>query len=117
MLFETEDLQTGSSFSTWEYKPGLGPAIWNLMTHFGPSFSEVGIFFTDEAQDGQPLAGLVEDTEARWQFDLAWIPENNAARFPPRPDAFLQRRVPGGIGVARNGVWGDPPWHAPGSPA
>ena len=117
MLFETEDLQTGSSFSTWAYKPGLGPAIWNLMTHFGPAFSEVGIFFTDEAQDGQALEGLIEDSEARWQFDLAWIPENNAARFSQRPDAFIQRRVPGGVGIARKGAWSDPPWDGPGPPA
>jgi hypothetical protein len=117
MLFETEELQTGSSFSTWEYKPGLGSAIWNLMTHFGPAFSEVGIFFTDEVQDGQPLEGIVEGTDARWQFDLAWIPESNAPLFPLRPDAFIHHRVPGGVGVARKAAWSDPPWFAPGSPA
>jgi hypothetical protein len=116
MLFETEDLQTGSSFSAWEYRPGLGPAIWNLMMHFGPAFSDLGVFFTDEAQDGQPLEGIVENTDARWQFDLAWIPETKAHLFPPRADAFIQHRVPGGMGVARTGAWSDPPWHASSPP-
>jgi hypothetical protein len=117
MLFETEDLQTGSSFSTWAYRPGLGAAIWNLMKHFGPAFSDVGVFFTDEAQDGQPLEGIVEDTDARWQFDLAWIPENIADRFPPRPDAFIRHPVSGGIGMARTDAWSDPPWPASDPPS
>ena len=117
ILFETEELQTGSSFSTWEYKPGLGPAIWNLMQHFGPAFPDIGVFFTDEAQDGRPLEGVVEQTEARWQFDLAWIPESNARLFPARADAFIQHGVPGGVGVARKGAWCNPPWNAPSPPA
>jgi hypothetical protein len=117
LLFETQDLQTGASFSTWEYRPKIGSAIWNLMKHFGPAFSEVGVFLTDEAQDGQPLQGIVEDTDARWEFDLAWIPDSNARLFPPAADGFIRHRVPGATGVARRGVWTAPPWHAPSTPA
>lgn len=111
LLFETEELQTGSSFSTREYKPGLGSAIWNLMKHFGPAFGDIGVFFTDEAQDGRPLQGILDETSSRWEFDLAWIPEKNARLFLPIPDAFVPQSVPGGVGIARKAAWSDPPWH------
>jgi len=117
LLFETEALRAGSPFSTWEYRPGLGFAIWSLMELFGPAFSDVGTFFTNELQDGQPLEGIIEDTAARWQFDLAWIPENNVPLFPSRPGEFIQCRVPRGVGLARRSAWSDPPWKRPDGPA
>lgn len=110
LLFETEHLQYGSSFSAWEYKQGLDPAIWKLMQHFGCAFSELGVFFTDEAQDGEPFEGLVKGSDKRWQFDLAWVPVGNAALFTPVLKSFFHQEVDGALALAPKRAWKGPPW-------
>lgn len=110
LLFETEDLQRGSSFGAWEYRDGIGRAVWSLMRRFGAAFPELGVFFTDEAQDGRAWEGVMQGSDARWQFDLAWIAPGGAGRFAPVPDSFYHEEIGGALALAPRSAWKEPPW-------
>lgn len=117
LLFETEALQRGASLGAWEYRQGIGRAMWSLMRRFGATFPELGVFLTDEVQDGRPWEGLVEGTDGRWQFDLAWIPPANAGQFAPVPGSFFHEEIDRALALAPKAAWTQPPWRDHGSVA
>ena len=109
-LLENEQLQHGSSFSRWEYKEGLGPALWLPIERLGRSFPEVGAFFTDEAQDGVPFEGLMGHSDQRWRFDLVWVSREQVAEFTLVPDSYYEKELAGGRALASMSAWPAPPW-------
>jgi len=69
LLIEAEDLRRGAYY---EKSYDLVEALTFEM--FG-EFRQTGIYFTDEAQDGQDFDGLrTNDKTKLWQFDYALVP-------------------------------------------
>ena len=69
LLIETEDLRRGDYFEkTYDLVEALTFEKFR-------EFSQTGIYFTDEAQDGQDFDGLrTNDKSKLWQFDYALVP-------------------------------------------
>ena len=69
LLIEAEDLRCGDYFEkTYELVEALAFEMCR-------EFRQTGIYFTDEAQDGQDFDGLrTNDQSKLWQFDYALIP-------------------------------------------
>lgn len=96
LLIEAERLR---SFTTGQFYKQTYPLVKTLAIEMAKEFSQTGIYFTDEAQDGQDFDGLrTLDTEKLWNFDYAIIPFNleNLYSFPTtshkaeRKDNFIE---------------------------
>jgi len=68
LLIKTEMIRRG------EYLPSTYDFIRSLAIEMQIEFKQTGIYFTDEAQDGQDFDGIRGDKDKLWQFDYALIP-------------------------------------------
>ena len=74
LLIETEKLQDLIT-RTYYQKPYI--LIKTLVYELHKQFQQTGVYFTDEAQDGQDFDGITEhDHTQLWNFDYAIIPNH-----------------------------------------
>lgn len=72
LLIEAEKLR---SFETGDYHKTTYDFVKALTLEMYTEFKQTGIYFTDEAQDGQDFDGVRNiNKEKLWQFDYAIIP-------------------------------------------
>jgi hypothetical protein len=72
LLVEAEKLR---SFETGEYHKTTYDFVKALTSEMHKEFKQTGVYFTDEAQDGQDFDGFRNiNKEKLWQFDYAIIP-------------------------------------------
>jgi hypothetical protein len=72
LLVESEKLR---SFKTGDYHKNPYNFVKALTSEMHKEFKQTGIYFTDEAQDGQDFDGVRNiNKEKLWQFDYAIIP-------------------------------------------
>ena len=77
-------IQTGDIQKSFKYSEETFPLIENLVKEFTMEFSETGIYFTDEAQDGQDFEGIRTNNKKKiWQFDYAVIPISLESIYMP----------------------------------
>jgi hypothetical protein len=80
LLIEAEDLRRGEYF---EKSYDLVEALTYEMFR---EFKQTGVYFTDEAQDGQDFDGLrTNDKSKLWQFDYALVPLTLRALYNDNP--------------------------------
>lgn len=72
LLIEAEKLR---SFTTGNYCKKTCNFVKSLTSEIYKEFKQTGVYFTDEAQDGQDFDGIYNiNKEKLWQFDYAIIP-------------------------------------------
>ena len=70
---ETEVL---CSLDTGRYLDRFFPPLLELMLGLLDITGDIGVYFTNEWDDGEPWLGVIEnDPERAWQFDMAVIPK------------------------------------------
>lgn len=92
------------------YQPGVGRAMWFVMSLFAARFPQSLIYFTNEAQTGTYWEDLLASQEEIWAFEAALIPHSFSERFTPIPDEFARILVPEGAGFASTVRWKTLPW-------
>lgn len=111
LLIETEEIEDQTSWPQIKYLPKKSAFIWALMKKASNHFEDYGVFFTDEAQDGRPWKGIIENNETKkWQFDLAIVGDKYKALFIPSPPMFFTKFESNKVWLARRTVWEKPPW-------
>ena len=85
LLIEAEKLR---DFKTGEYFNKTYEFVKNLAAELAKDFNETGVYFTDEAQDGEDFDGIrTKDQTKLWQFDYAIIPTGLVDLYKNRPDS------------------------------
>lgn len=86
LLIETEairDLKTG------HYKEGIMELVKKLVKELAIQFDETGVYFTNEAQDGEDFDGIrMADKSKLWKFDYALIPQIMKVLYGVKPKNF-----------------------------
>jgi hypothetical protein len=119
LAFETQtrrqNLDTVNSFSedysqNHRYQLGVGKGAWLMMHQCAAIFPQTLVYFTNELQTGKSWNALLTSQKGLWEFEVALIPHNFAARFTPIPDQFAHIHLPEGVGFARTSCWSILPW-------
>jgi hypothetical protein len=71
LLIESGKLRSPESGN---YKKTIYDFVKVLTSEMHKEFKQTGVYFTDEAQDGQDFVGIRGNKEELWQFDYAIIP-------------------------------------------
>lgn len=72
-----------------KYKKGALETVKKLATEMAIDFTETGIFFTNESQDGEEFDGLrTGDKNLLWNFDYAIIPSSLLHLYRQKPTQF-----------------------------
>lgn len=89
LLFESSKL---ADIYAGQYHPGIEKGISSIAVEMSRTFTDTGVYLTDEVWDGEPFEGLVERDDLRkWDFDLAVIPRSLRllyAEIPPTHDSY-----------------------------
>jgi len=86
LLIKTQDLRDNK---TEEYSNTAFVAIELLANEIYKDFTETGVYFTDEAQDGVDFDGLrLSDSSKLWNFDYAIIPKKLFHQYSKRPNDY-----------------------------
>jgi hypothetical protein len=107
LLFDDDTLK---SRKTGVYRPGVGGIVWHIMRELNSSFSEMGVYLTDEWQENRSWRVLTEGEGNPWAFDLAIFPRKLANDFDPTPPQFEGTVLDSAFGFAREKRWQIPPW-------
>lgn len=84
LLFNTEDII--SNYKNPNFKEKINKIIIGHMMSFSKFFSETGVYFTNEDNDGLPWEALTGMEDYLWAFNIAVIPRNleNIYLNPPK---------------------------------
>ena len=75
LLFLSYEVDDVTYRPTIRYKNEASEILLNIMRIFANIFTEEHIFFTDEAQDGEPWHGRIEnDQKKMWYFEIGTVP-------------------------------------------
>jgi hypothetical protein len=86
LLIETKELQI---FLNGQFHINTYDFIRSLTFEMQREFKYLGVYFTDEAQDGSDFDGIrCKDPAKLWQFDYALIPNELNNLYSIRPEAF-----------------------------
>ncbi|GGH45560.1 hypothetical protein IA57_04125 [Mangrovimonas yunxiaonensis] len=86
LLIETETIR---NFENGNYKELTFELIKKLVKEMAKEFSETGIYFTDEAQDGEDFDGIrTIDQNKLWNFDYALIPKKLKELYGENPKNY-----------------------------
>ena len=107
LLFDDDTLK---SRKTGVYRPGVGGIVWHIMRELISSFSEMGVYLTDEWQENRSWRVLTEGEGNPWAFDLAIFPRKLANDFDPTPPQFEGTVLDSAFGFAREKRWQILPW-------
>ena len=83
LLIESSELRNDK---TGKYSDFTYPFVKRLTIEMSKRFNQTGVYFTDEAQEGQDFDGIrTLDIKSFWEFDYAIIPEHlkNLYKSPP----------------------------------
>ncbi len=111
ILLETEKIEDQSRFPQLRYRRPVQEFVWYIMEEASMLFSDYGVFFTDESQDGKPWEGILENDPGKaWHFELAIITPSYASRYQPIQRDYFAREHQGQLWLARKLAWSKPPW-------
>jgi len=86
LLIETETIR---NFENGNYKELTFEFIKLLVKEMATEFDETGIYFTDEAQDGEDFDGIrATDRNKLWNFDYALIPKKLKELYVEKPENY-----------------------------
>jgi hypothetical protein len=68
LLIQTEMIRS------YDYFPETYNLVEELSSEMHKEFKQTGVYFTDEAEDGEDFDGIRGEKEKLWQFDYALIP-------------------------------------------
>ncbi len=75
-------------FKTGEFYADTYKFVKSLGRELAKDFNQTGIYFTDEAQDGEDFDGIrMNDQTKLWQFDYAIIPIGVIDLYKNKPDS------------------------------
>jgi hypothetical protein len=75
-------------FRTGEFYTETYGFVKSLTKELAKEFCQTGIYFTDEAQDGEDFDGIrMNDPKKLWQFDYAIIPKGLINLYKNKPDS------------------------------
>lgn len=75
-------------FSTGEFFAETYGLVKSLAKELAVDFHQTGIYFTDEAQDGEDFDGIrMNDPVKLWQFDYAIIPKKLIDLYKRKPES------------------------------
>lgn len=81
--------QTIRNFENGNYKELTYEFIKKLVKEMATEFEETGIYFTDEAQDGEDFDGIrTTDRNKLWNFDYALIPNKLKELYGEKPNNY-----------------------------
>ena len=84
LLIESSDLRDNNCAAY--YEDGC-VFVKQLVTEMARQFNQTGIYFTDEAQDGEDFDGLREKNSSKlWKFDYALIPNKLKEPYSSIPE-------------------------------
>ena len=104
LLLESESLR---SFTTGNFHKPTYQLIQKLTTEMAKEFSQTGIYFTDESQDGEDFDGVrTGKIEKLWHFDYALIPKSLEQLYStPPPTTFQTKQLDNFIEAWRIDRW------------
>jgi len=83
LLIETEMIR---DYKSGNYKDFTFSLIKRLVKEMATEFDQTGIYFTDEAQDGEDFDGIrTTDRNKLWNFDYAIIPKKLKELYGEKP--------------------------------
>ncbi|MCI2230470.1 hypothetical protein MC378_14920 [Polaribacter sp. MSW13] len=86
LLIETETIR---NFENGNYKELTFEFIKKLVKEMAMEFDKTGIYFTDEAQDGEDFDGIrTTDRNKIWNFDYALIPKKLKELYGEKPNNY-----------------------------
>ncbi len=81
-------------FKTGDYYADTIGLVKSLTKELAKDFYQTGIYFTDEAQDGEDFDGIrMIDKTKIWQFDYAIIPKGLIDLYNSKPDSHEIRET------------------------
>lgn len=87
LLIEAEKLR---SFKTGEFHEQTYNIVKSLCLAMQKEFHQTGVYFTDEAQDGEDFDGIrCRDANKLWQFDYALIPNSLIPLYSDIPNTHV----------------------------
>jgi hypothetical protein len=107
LLFDSETLKNDK---TDRYHPGVGAILWQIMLELIATFSEMGVYLTDEWQENRTWRVLAEGEGNPWAFDLAIFPRRLSHDFEPTPPEFEGTVLEQTFGFALEKRWETLPW-------
>ncbi len=104
LLIETEELIDSNSAGAYkDYTFGL---VESLAAEMAYEFTDTGIYFTNEAQDGEAFDGLRTKNHLKlWEFDYALIPIKLSDTYMQIPKAFSSQEHSASIELWDNTRW------------
>jgi hypothetical protein len=86
LLIETGMIR---NFENGNYYESSFEFIRNLVNEIATEFNQTGIYFTDEAQDGEDFDGIrTTDRNKLWNFDYALIPNKLKELYGEKPNNY-----------------------------
>ena len=111
LLFETDKIDDSLDPKLIRYKQEAQPVIWYLLKLFAQYFPDLGVFFTDEYQDGRAWSGLTKNASVKyWDFEAAIIQVPIQDRYKPVANGYFSQNSNGQLWLARKSSWETPPW-------
>jgi len=108
ILFETE--QVTKDYNTGLLRDEVKKSIWDIMVIFSDTFSETGVYFTDEVTDGRSWKATIADGKDIWSFDAAIIPKTARRFYINAPEDFKEVVFGEKLGIIRMSAWENLPW-------
>lgn len=86
LLIETETIWDSKN---GKYKESTFEFIKKLVNEMATEFEQTGVYFTNEAQDGEDFDGIrMTDRNKLWSFDYAIIPKKMKELYGEKPSNF-----------------------------
>ncbi|WP_055442529.1 hypothetical protein [Lacinutrix himadriensis] len=81
--------QTINDYKNGKYKDFVFSLVTRLVKEMAKEFNQTGIYFTDEAQDGEDFDGIrTTDKNKLWNFDYALIPNKLKELYGEKPNNY-----------------------------
>ena len=104
LLIESSEILTYNS----KYKLGVFELVKALVQEMQKEFTQNGVYFTDEGQDGQDFFALIENNKSKlWQFEYAVLPLSFKELYADVPANYLVKTKEGLIEALRVAVWNE----------
>ncbi len=107
LLFDTEQLKQEIMAP---YSVEIGFTIWHILRTLACTFTELGVYLTDQWQENLTWRSLVENTGDPWVFELGIFPRSLSEHFKMVPAGFEGTLVDGSFGFAQFNRWVTLPW-------
>ena len=107
LLIETEKLR---NVENGEFYDTTYPFVKFLASEMQKEFTQAGIYFTDEAQDGEDFDGIRNnDLSKLWQFDYALIPLTLENVYRKKPETHYMKNSKNGFETWNMHRWKEKP--------